>query len=115
MDRPSHAGRPLAGSVWSAGFTSTFMPMLWQPHKVIDITRKSMWFAPFSQDDHGRQGGIVSPANIIRSLDTHTNDALSPIIIGTKRSLLQKLLTEAQSHVAQQFIRPVRGLRISWQ
>ncbi len=35
---------------------------------------------------------------LIRSLDTHTNDALSPIIIGTKRSLLQKLLMEAQSH-----------------
>jgi hypothetical protein len=38
---------------------------------------------------------------LIRSLDTHTNDALSPIIIGTKRSLLQKLLMEAQSHVAK--------------
>src|SRR5208283_4773220 len=40
---------------------------------------------------------------LIRSLDTHTNDALSPIIIGTKRSLLHKLLMEAQSHVAKRF------------
>ena len=40
---------------------------------------------------------------LIRSLHTHTNDALSPIIIGTKRSLLQKLLMEAQSHVAKRF------------
>jgi len=37
---------------------------------------------------------------LIRSLHTH---ALSPIIIGTNRSLLQKLLTEAQSYVAQRF------------
>jgi len=32
-----------------------------------------------------------------RRVHTHTNDALSPIIIGTNRSLLHKLLTEAQS------------------
>jgi hypothetical protein len=36
---------------------------------------------------------------LIRSLHTHTNDALSPIIIGTNRSLLHKLLKEAQSYV----------------
>ena len=40
---------------------------------------------------------------LIRSLHTHTNDALSPIIIGTNRTLLQKLLTEAQSYVAKRF------------
>ena len=40
---------------------------------------------------------------LIRSLNEHTNDALSPIIIGTNRSLLQKLLTEAQSYVAKRF------------
>jgi len=62
---------------------------------------------------------------LIRSLDTHTNDALSPIIIGTKRSLLQKLLMEAQSHVAKRFkvdleIRPqgrtvnAKSLDVAW-
>jgi hypothetical protein len=40
---------------------------------------------------------------LIRSLHTHTNDALSTIIIGTSRSLLWKLLAEAQSHVAKRF------------
>ena len=40
---------------------------------------------------------------LIRSLHTHTNDALSPIIIGTNRTLLQKLLAEAQSYVAKRF------------
>jgi hypothetical protein len=40
---------------------------------------------------------------LIRSLNEHANDALSPIIIGTNRSLLQKLLTEAQSYVAKRF------------
>jgi hypothetical protein len=40
---------------------------------------------------------------LIRSLHTHTNDALSPIISGTNRTLLQKLLAEAQSHVAKRF------------
>ena len=38
---------------------------------------------------------------LIRSLNEHTSDALSPIIIGTNRTLLQKLLTEAQSYVAK--------------
>jgi hypothetical protein len=40
---------------------------------------------------------------LIRSLNEHTSDALSPIIIGTNRTLLQKLLTEAQSYVAKRF------------
>ena len=40
---------------------------------------------------------------LIRSLHTHTNDALSPIIIGTNRTLLQKLLAEAQSYIAKRF------------
>ena len=40
---------------------------------------------------------------LIWSLHTHTNDAQSPIIIGTNRTLLQKLLTEAQSYVAKRF------------
>ena len=40
---------------------------------------------------------------LIRSLHTHTNDALSPIIIGTNRSLLHKLLKEAQSYVAKRY------------
>src|SRR5271169_5605205 len=40
---------------------------------------------------------------LIRSLNKHTNDAVSPIIIGTNRSLLQKLLAEAQSYVAKRY------------
>jgi len=40
---------------------------------------------------------------LIRSLHTHTNDALSPIIIGTNRTLLHKLLAEAQSYVAKRY------------
>ena len=51
---------------------------------------------------------------LIRSLHTHANDALSPIIIGTNRSLLHKLLVEAQSYVAKRYkvkleIRATRG------
>ena len=40
---------------------------------------------------------------LIRSLHTHANDALSPIIIGTNRTLLHKLLAEAQSYVAKRY------------
>jgi hypothetical protein len=62
---------------------------------------------------------------LIRSLHTHTNDALSPVLIGTSRSLLRKLLAEAKSHVGKQFkvnleIRPkgrsikAKSLDVAW-
>jgi hypothetical protein len=56
---------------------------------------------PLSRDDHRHQFGIISSSDSV--FERARKRSLSPIIIGTNRSLLHKLLTEAQSYVAKRF------------